>query len=90
MAVETDPPAHQISDPGPVADRTTVFVRLLNEGTDVWRPANAAHIKNMVYRLSASQTVEGETWQFAPGSLVRVERRMLSDGETLIVVASAS
>lgn len=81
--------AHPASDTKSAAIQTTVFVRLLDEGTDVWRPANAKHVRGMVYRLSSVETPDDEAWEFAPGSLVRVERRMLSDGETLVVVDAA-
>jgi hypothetical protein len=52
-----------------------VFVPLLEEGLDdVWAPVHAEHEQANVFRLPASAP-EGETWQFAPGSRVVVERR---------------
>lgn len=64
----------------------TVYVALLDEGVDVWRPVPAAHIGDDVYRLSADPVPEEEQWAFEPGTVVRCEWRLLSDGETLVAV----
>jgi hypothetical protein len=67
----------------------TVFVPLKNEGTTVWRPANASACGVNVYRLEDT-SVEGEEWQFPPGALVRCESRSFSDGTAgLVAVALA-
>jgi hypothetical protein len=55
----------------------TVYVYLVNEATDVWRPAEAHWLHDDVYELLPVNTYdpEDEEWQFVPGSVVRCEDR---------------
>ena len=55
----------------------TVYVPLLNEGVDAWRPVQAEHVGGDVYRLTG-QKPDGESWPFAVGDLVRCKERTLS------------
>lgn len=69
----------------PVADEPTlIYVALLDEGVDVWRPVAARHLHRDVY-LIADQAYdrETETWQFEPGDRVRCRSMELSDGTAL-------
>ena len=68
--------------------QATVYVRILDEGTDVWRPVQAKLIRGRMYVLSTDLCPEGERWEFAPGSQVRVKRQKLS-GHEVLVAASA-
>ena len=46
---------------------TTVYVYLLNEGTDVWRPVRAEPVSGDVYRIAEqAYDAEDECWQFPP------------------------
>jgi hypothetical protein len=66
----------------------TVYVRLLDEGVEVWRPAAAVELGDGLYRLMESDTCGAdELWEFPPGSRVRCEVRQMSDGPTLVAVA---
>jgi hypothetical protein len=65
-----------------VATRT-IFVELLDEGVDVWRPVEATVVGDGTFRLPECVPAE-EVWKFPPGSLVRCEPRPLSDGEALV------
>jgi hypothetical protein len=71
-----------------VADTTTIYVELLDEGVEVWRPVAASQVRDGVYRLGDKADV-GERWAFPAGSLVRVEERDLSDGHVLVACATA-
>jgi hypothetical protein len=62
----------------------TIYVALLDEGVDVWRPVEAQREGNF-YRIVGS-VPEPEKWAFDPGSLVRCEQRELSEGPTLVAV----
>ena len=62
----------------------TIYVALLDEGTDVWRPVEAEP-EGPFYRIVGS-VPEAETWAFDPGSLVRCEPREFADGSGLIAV----
>lgn len=66
-----------------------IHVKLLNEGTDVWRPVAAERIQNDIYRLVGEQ-LDGETWEFESGSLVRIEERQSESQLILIAVEAAS
>lgn len=67
----------------------TVYVRLLDEGTDVWRPVAAHHVEGDLFLLAADQPVpEDETWEFSPGSMVLCRPRQLSGGARLAAEAS--
>jgi hypothetical protein len=64
-----------------------VYVRLLGEGTTVYRPTRAVRVAPDVVRLLAPDNFDAdEQWEFAPGSTVRIERRVLSGGEVLVAV----
>lgn len=52
----------------------TVYVELLNEGVDVWRPVEAEQKSKGVVRLPEEAPAD-EHWAFPPGSLVRCEVR---------------
>jgi len=57
----------------------TVYVSLLDEGTDVWRPVEAIRIGENMWRL-CGPIPEDETWQFQPNDVVKCEEKWLSDG----------
>lgn len=51
-----------------------IFVRLLHEGVEVWRPVQADHLYDDVYRITDQPyDREVETWQFEPGNDVVCE-----------------
>lgn len=68
-------------------DSTKVYVRLLGEAIDAWRPVQAEHLHDNVYRI-ADQTYdqEIETWQFGPGDIVICELTELSNGVVLAAI----
>ena len=73
-------------------DAEIVFVRLLDEGTDVWRPVAARRLSETTYRLDTAPAPEDENWRFQPGDIVIAEHR-LKDGapsDELFAVARAS
>jgi hypothetical protein len=66
----------------------TIYVELLDEGVDVWRPVAAEPLGEDRYRLVAPADYDPETkkWAFLPGTVVRRKARRLSDG--LVFVAT--
>lgn len=52
----------------------TIYVRLLDEGVDVWRPVEAEEEEHGAFRLPTSAP-EDEAWEFRPGSRVICEYR---------------
>ena len=67
-------------------ERTTIFVRLIGEGTDVLRPAQAIVLPNGLYRLEqpVDYVPEDEEWQFLPGTTVSCEPQT-HEGESILV-----
>jgi hypothetical protein len=74
------------------ADDSAVLVRLLGEGTVVYRPSPATRIADKVYRLGPSEGYdpEDEHWEFPPGSTVRCEARMFDGSLVMVAIALES
>ena len=67
-----------------------VYVRLLDEGTDVWRPVRATASSDGMFRLLKPNGYDpnAEKWEFPPLTKVRCVRRKFTDGgEGLVAVA---
>lgn len=71
-----------------MSPESTIYVQLLDEAVDVWRPVTAAHEDDDTYRLPDEQP-DTETWAFPPGSRVRCERRTLSGTSELVACSLA-
>ncbi len=67
----------------------TVFVKLLDEGTEVARPTSALPLGDGLYELlpTPDYNADIETWEFLPGSKVEVELTARSGGPILLAVA---
>jgi hypothetical protein len=66
-------------------DLTTVYVYLLDEGVDVWRPVQARGLGDDRYQLvSVNSDPDDEHWEFNTGDVVRCEIRQLSGGHALV------
>jgi hypothetical protein len=63
---------------------TTLFMPLLNEGTEVWRSVEAEPLGDGTFRI-LGPTPNSEEWAFGPGSIVSCEPQVLSDGEEHLV-----
>ena len=65
-----------------------IYVALLDEGTDVWRPTEATALGQGLYKLlpTPNYDPEDEIWEFLPGSIVRVKPKMFRDGEELVAI----
>jgi hypothetical protein len=63
-----------------------VYVALLDEGTDVWRPVEATNLGGGLYRIAGAWPYsDEERWAFPPGSIVRCSERMSQDGRSMLV-----
>ena len=68
----------------------TIYVALLEEGTDVWRPVQAQKQSDGSYIIvSPNDAPDDEKWQFNTGNAVRCEVRRLAGGEHLVAVSAA-
>jgi hypothetical protein len=67
-----------------VSRLTEIFVSLLNEQVDVWRPVQAEHLRENLYKIiEQPYDREDETWQFEPGDEVVCELIDSDDGRIL-------
>jgi hypothetical protein len=68
-----------------------VYVRLLNEGTQVYRPVPSRRMADDVFLLRGDDIYnrEDEEWEFEPGSAVKVIEKEFARGRGLLAVARA-
>lgn len=66
----------------------TVYVRLLDERLEDFRPAPAKSLGRGVFKLlpSLGNKPEDEKWEFGPGSIVRCEKRELEGQQVWVAV----
>lgn len=62
-------------------------MRLLGLSEPVWRTVEVTALADAVYRIEGPMP-QGETWQFEPGSLVRLGWRKFEDGQERLVPTS--
>jgi len=73
----------------PEIPKTKVFVELLNEGTQVWRPRDAIELRpNVFVILSANTDAQQEEWRFKPGEIVSCQNYTFADGSSGLIVVS--
>lgn len=67
-----------------------VYIKLLEEGTKVYRPVPAIEIESNIYEVQGFEIYdpEDEVWEFKPGTYVLVEEQNL-DGENVLVAIQA-
>ena len=65
-----------------------IYVQLLEEGTQVYRPVPVLPIEDEVYQLQGHELYdpEDELWEFTPGTLVKAELKYLVEGPVLVAV----
>ncbi len=59
---------------------TVIYMPLVAEGTDCWRPVRAVRVTEDVFEV-IDQIAPDESWKFAPSSRVRCRRRVFTSGE---------
>lgn len=63
---------------------TQIYIALLDEGTPVWRPVRAAHLRDDIYRI-LEQLLADEHLEFVAGEFVRCRQQIFADGESRLV-----
>ena len=65
----------------------SIFVRLVDEGTDVWRPVEALAIGECLHViLEQRYDRTDEHWEFPPGAVVRTETQSKSGRSVPVAV----
>lgn len=66
----------------------TIYIKLLDEGVNVWRPVAAKQIRNdnsfMILLPPYNSIPLGENWEFEPGTLV-LTKEVILDGNLVRV-----
>lgn len=60
-----------------------IYVALIDEGLDVWRPVDAEYISPDTYKI-LEKMPEGEVWEYQPGDIVYCKFQEFSDGMRLV------
>lgn len=66
-----------------------IYVALLGEGVDVWRPVAAVRVAEGLYRIVGAPADDTENWQFPTGTLVRCKLREFEGGTHLVAYERA-
>lgn len=65
--------------------KVTIYMRLLDEDLEVYRPVQAIAMNEGVYKiLDADYDPSAEQWEFIPGTLVCCKNKKTSDGDILL------
>lgn len=66
----------------------TIYIPLLEEGTEVFRPTKARKLGDLTYEVLKPDDYnpEDENWEYPPGSLVKCELQVRDGKEILIAV----
>ena len=69
-------------------EMTTIYIRLLDEGTEVFRPTSAEPAGDGLFKVlpTSNYNPQDEKWEFVPGSLVKCVNRKLEGEEALVAV----
>ncbi len=65
-----------------------IYIKLLREGTVVYRPVPAIKIKGDLYKIKGEKIYDpgDEEWEFSPGTIVFVQRKELEGGKVLVAI----
>lgn len=69
-----------------VGTRWLIYVQLIGEAVDVWRPVLAEVVGDRTFRIvGENPSPETETWAFVTGETVRCQERRFTDGSVGLV-----
>jgi hypothetical protein len=73
-----------------MAETVLIYVRLMGEGTECFRPTRAIEVATGLFKLPPTPDYDpdDETWEFPPESTVRAEQKP-SGSETILVAVKA-
>lgn len=67
----------------------TIFVRLLDEGTDVWRPVEAIQIDANTFQIASDNpSPEDEIREFGRGQNVKCKEVLSEEGDMILVAVA--
>lgn len=70
---------------------STIFIRLLDEGIDVWKPVEANQIDADIFEIvSDNPNPEDEKREFTRGQRVRCTEKVSQDGDVILVAVAVA
>lgn len=68
-----------------MANEVTIYIKLLDEGVNAWRPTKGIAVKDLICKLLPTNDYDPsqETWEFLPGSVVRYEMQKHRNNENV-------
>jgi hypothetical protein len=85
--INTVPPA-SAPIPRGQGKEVSIYINLLGEGMSVLRAVRAEHLGRDYYIIT-EEMPEGESWEYAPGQVVRCRKKNLSSGKGLVAYEEA-
>jgi hypothetical protein len=71
-------------------DTRTIYVALLGEGTNCWRPVQAESLGGGLYRIVGERPDDDEVWPFSAGDVAKCKERTFPDtGRELVAYEKA-
>lgn len=67
-----------------MTNKVTIYLPLLNEGTEVWAPAQAERVGAETYLIVGTAPPDQE-WAFPKDAVVRCEERAFGGGQTRLI-----
>ncbi len=66
------------------ANEMTIYIPLLNENINVWRPVLAKEVSSNVFEIVSVNNHSDEEWQFNHGERVKCTYQELNEGKCLV------
>ena len=74
-------PSEDVCSESKMKEPIRIYVALLDEGTGVWRPVEAIHVRDDLYQITSQNlNPKNERWQFSSGDVVRCQSSVFGDG----------
>jgi hypothetical protein len=69
-------------------NKSIIYIYLLDEGVDVWRPTEGEEVADMIFKVlpTPNYDPEDEHWAYPPGTLVRCAYETQSGEKILVAV----
>jgi hypothetical protein len=72
--------------PSDIDNKITIYIRLLNEGSDAFRPTTAEPMGGGLFKVLATPSYDptNEEWEFLPEAIVQCQHMSLYEGAILV------
>jgi len=63
-----------------------IYVKLLDEMVEVWRPISATHLGGSTYKIENQEIPDYEIWEFQPGDIVETKMREAFGEKSIVCI----